>query len=226
MAKPIRRMDLKAKIRLVLFDLDNTLYPQSCGLWEEIGNRINLYMIERLGMNAQEVGKMRQDLLAAFGTTLNALRRYYPVDPSDFLDFVHNIPLDRYIQYDRELDHMLDRLNLRKIIFTNADAKHARRVLHRLRIMRHFESIIDIHLLEFLNKPDQRSYTKALALIQAQPEECLLIEDSAANIEGARKLGIRTVMVGGQPGSHGADYHIEKITDLGGIADFRFAISN
>jgi putative hydrolase of the HAD superfamily len=205
---------LRENLRFVLFDLDNTLYPKTCGLWEEIGNRINLYMIERLGMDPQDVTRQRQDFLHAFGTTLNALRRYYPVDPNDFLDFVHDIPLGRYIQYDPELDRMLDRMKLRKIIFTNADARHARRVLSRLRIMHHFESIVDIHLLDFLNKPDRRSYEKALEFVEARPEECILIEDSAANIEGARRLGITTVMVGGRPGLDGADYHIGQISEL------------
>ena len=65
---------------------------------------------------------------------------------------------------------MLERLELRKIIFTNADAKHARRVLSRLGIMRHFESIIDIHLLEFVNKPDRRAYLRALDFASARPK--------------------------------------------------------
>ena len=47
---------MKENLKYALFDLDNTLYPHSCGLWNEIGNRINLYMIERLQMDPQEVG--------------------------------------------------------------------------------------------------------------------------------------------------------------------------
>lgn len=212
-------MNLRKNLRFALFDLDNTLYPHSCGLWDEIGNRINLYMIERLGMNPGEVGKCRREFLDAFGTTLNALRRYYTVDPDEFLSFVHNIPLERYIQYDPELDRMLGRLKLRKVIFTNADATHARRVLSRLGILHHFEAIIDIHLLEFLNKPDRRSYVKALDFIDAQPQQCIMIEDSMANIEGARAQGIATVLVGGGPECDGADYHIERVADFEKIAE-------
>jgi putative hydrolase of the HAD superfamily len=205
---------LKENLKYALFDLDNTLYPHSCGLWDEIGNRINLYMIERLQMDPQEVGQRRDDFLRAFGTTLNALRRYYSVDPDEFLDFVHDIPLEQYLLQDPDLDRMLERLRWRKTIFTNADAKHARRVLSRLGITRHFESIIDIHLLEFVNKPDRRSYLRALEFASARPVECVLIEDSLVNITAARALGITTVMVGGGPESNGADYHIERITDL------------
>jgi putative hydrolase of the HAD superfamily len=207
-------MDLIKNLKCALFDLDNTLYPHACGLWDEIGNRINLYMIERLQMDPQEVSQRREEFLKAFGTTLNALRRYYSVDPDEFLDFVHDIPLEQYLQQDPDLDRMLERLRFRKTIFTNADAKHARRVLSRLGIKHHFESIIDIHQLEFVNKPDRRSYLRALEFASARPEECVLIEDSLVNINAARELGITTVMVGGGPESDGADFHIGRITDL------------
>ena len=69
-----------------------------------------------------------------------------------------------------------------------------------------------------MNKPDRRSYLKALDFASARPEECVLIEDSLVNITAARALGITTVMVGGSPESNGADYHIERITDLEDIA--------
>ena len=211
---------MKQTLRYAFFDLDNTLYSQSCGLWQEIGNRINRYMVERLGIDPLEVGRRRDEFLKAFGTTLNALRRHYSVDPDEFLAFVHDIPLNRFIQPDPELDRMLARLPLRKIIFTNADAQHARRVLTRLGILRHFECIIDIHLLEFVNKPDRRAYLKAMEFVSARPEECILIEDSLANIVPAGKLGMVTVMVGGAPGRDGANHHIQRITDLEKISDF------
>jgi putative hydrolase of the HAD superfamily len=197
-----------------LFDLDNTLYPSSCGLMREIGNRINRYMIERLGVVPADVSKMRDDFLKAFGTTLNALRRYYAVDPDEFLDFVHDIPLVPFLQHEPALDQMLGRLELRKVIFTNADARHARRVLSRLGILRHFESIIDIHMLEFVNKPDRRAYLKALDFASVQAEECVLIEDSARNLAPAGRLGMTTVLVGEGTRTDGAHYHIARITDL------------
>jgi putative hydrolase of the HAD superfamily len=178
-----------------------------------IGSRINRFMVERLGIRPEDVGKTRDDFLRTYGTTLNALRRYYSVDPDEFLAFVHDIPLDRYLRYEPELDRMLGSLELNRIVFTNADAQHARRVLARLGILRHFESIIDIHLLEFVNKPDRRAYLKALDFVAAAPEECVLVEDSLANIVPAGKLGMTTVMVG-EGKTDGAHYHIDRIIDF------------
>ena len=205
--------------RCIFFDLDNTLYPRSSGLMQAIGDRINLYMIERLEIEPNDVSKTRDHFLKTFGTTLNALRRFYDVDPDEYLDFVHDIPLSRHLQYDPALDQMLERMAARKVIFTNADAKHARRVLTHLGILRHFESIIDIHLIDFCNKPDRRAYRTALDFASARPEECVLVEDSLVNVIPARECGMTTVMVGEGLHSHGAHHHISRITDLEGLLD-------
>ena len=105
---------------------------------------------------------------------------------------------------------------LGKVIFTNADALHARRVLRRLGIAHHFERIIDIRTLEFVNKPDRRAYLRALQLVGARPEECIFVDDCSANVVAAKALGLITVLVcNGSRGSHdGADYRISTICEL------------
>jgi len=205
------------KICCALFDLDNTLYPRSCGLWEEIGRRINLYMVERLGIDAAEVSGIRDKYLKSFGTTLNALRRFHSVDPDEFMNFVHDIPLRNFINPHPELDQLLGRMKLRKVIFTNADAKHARRVLRRLGIIHHFEFIIDIHMIEFINKPERRSYLKALEYVSLRPEECVLLEDLPVNILPARELGMTTILVSEKTSFNGAHYHIDNILELDSV---------
>ncbi|MBN2318840.1 MAG: pyrimidine 5'-nucleotidase [Acidobacteria bacterium] len=205
---------MRKNLRYALFDLDNTIYPKSCGLMHEIGNRINRYMVERLGIDEDEVSRRRVAFLKKWGTTLNALRRHYSVDPDEFLDFVHDIRLNQYLQKDPALDGMLGRLKLRKVVFTNADARHARRVLSHAGVLRHFEMILDIHMLDFINKPDRRAYSRILDFIDARPEECILIEDSPVNIHTAKELGMVTVMVGSEDRVDGAHYHIQRITDF------------
>jgi putative hydrolase of the HAD superfamily len=152
-------------------------------------------MIERLGIHHSEVDDRRDKYLDAFGTTLNALRHYYGIDPDEFLKFVHDLPLAQYLKDEPELSDMLDRLPIKKAIFTNADAAHARRVLARLGIGRHFERIIDIRSMEFSNKPHRKAYRKALDFLGAEPHECLFADDSIANLAPATLLGMVTVLV-------------------------------
>jgi putative hydrolase of the HAD superfamily len=192
----------------------------------EIGRRMNQYMSERLGIPEDKVREIRDSLLESYGTTLNGLRRRCEVDPDDFLSFVHDIPLERFIGRDESLDQMLAALPLRKIVFTNADARHARRVLSRLGVLRRFEAIVDIHLVEFCNKPDPRAYRTALEFAGVRPEECVLLEDYPPNIQTAKAMGITTVLVGSGGKDKGgkdkrsadvADYVIDSVIEFAGL---------
>jgi putative hydrolase of the HAD superfamily len=207
-------------IQFALLDLDDTLYASQCGLWAAIGERIDRYMVERLGMTAGTTMAQRKHYLETYGTTLNGLRREYAVDADDFLRFVHDVPLPRYLSANSALDAMLTRLPLTKVIFTNADAAHAQRVLDCLGIARHFEHIIDIHALAFINKPDVRAYERALALLGARPDQCVFVDDAARNLQPAHQLGLLTVLVrpeASAPLPEGVDYQIEAIMGLEGV---------
>jgi len=203
-------------LRVVLFDLDDTLYARASGLWPAIGQRINAYMTKRLGLPPEAAVGMRQAYLEKYGTTLNGLRAEYGVDSEDYLAFVHDLPLERYLEPSPELDQMLARLPLRKVIFTNADAPHARRVVARLGITRHFERIVDVHAVSFASKPDPRAYQQALALIGAAPQECMFVDDAVRNLRPAHDLGMKAVLINPAGGALPAsvDHQIDTILEL------------
>ena len=46
-----------------------------------------------------------------------------------------------------------------------------------------------------MRKPDEKIYRLALDLIQKTPDECCFIDDRPANIEGAAKVSMRTVLM-------------------------------
>jgi len=190
-------------LRYALFDLDNTLYPANNGLWGAITERINLYMIERLRLPLAEATTLRRGYLNAFGNTLTGLRHDFGIDGVDYLNFVHDLPLDHYLRPDPALDAMLARLPQVKVIFTNADAPHAGRVLDRLGIRRHFTHVIDILALNYVNKPEPQAYRRALELLAADPAQCVYVEDTAHNLPPAHDLGMCTVLVEARPVGRG-----------------------
>ncbi len=204
-------------LRYALFDLDDTLYPPTTGLWPAIGERITRYMVERVGLSPAEALAKREYYLRRFGTTLNGLRHNYQIDVAEYLTYVHALPLADYLQPDPALNGMLARLPLAKAIFTNADAPHAERVLAQLGVTRHFTHIIDILTLEFINKPDPRAYARALEILRVKPAECVFIEDSPRNLPPAREMGMLTVWVTPQTSSAapaGVDYQIPTLLHL------------
>jgi len=200
-------------VDLILFDLDNTLYPHGLGLWKEIDDRIRLFVAQFLGLSLSEAEVVQKRYWQSYGTTIAGLMAEYDIDPSQYLVFVHDVPLQRYLRPNLALDALLTALPQRKAIFTNATARHARNVAAALGIDHHFQQMIGFEEVGFLSKPHPLAYERCLALVGAAPARCVFIEDSAVNLPPARALGMKTVLVG--PPTAVADHAIPHIEALG-----------
>lgn len=199
-------------IRFLLFDLDETLYPRNAGVMQEIGRLIRSYIVQEYGTTPEEADALARRYHQEYGTSMRGLLLHNNLDVDRFLAYVHDFPLD-LLQPNRELDALLARLPGEKIIFTNADQPHAERVLERLGIRRHFSRIVDVTANGYIPKPNLTAYTNCLRLLDARPEECVLIEDTGRNLAPAKQLGMTTVLVDGNPDDP-ADYKIPTILEL------------
>jgi len=184
------------QLTTIFIDLDGTLYSNDCGLWQAIRERISAYMRERMGFSAEEEVRLRSFYLQTYGTTLRGLQIHHHVDPEEYLAFVHDIPLDRYLHPDTVLHDLLESLPQSMWIFTNADSNHAWRVMKALGVQDCFTGIIDIWALDFVCKPQPEAYHKALALAgKPDPQRCILLDDALRNLAPAREIGFYTILV-------------------------------
>ena len=204
-----------ARFQTLLLDLDDTLYPVTSGVWEAIGDRINRFMIEVVGIDPGQAPALRQFYFEHYGTSLNGLRRHHGVDPFAYLSFVHDVPLENYLSPDPGLRRMLEGLAVPPVIFTNADNVHARRVLSLLGVGDLVGQVIDIVALDWMNKPEPEAYRRALMLCrQDDPTACLVVDDQHRNLVPAAALGMGTVLVGSAERLDGIDHAIPRAADL------------
>jgi putative hydrolase of the HAD superfamily len=197
------------------FDLDDTLYPASSGLWEAIRERMNSYMQHFIDLPLPEIIRLRQGYLEKYGTTLRGLQAHYQVDTDEYLAYVHDLPLEQYIQPDPNLRKLLLSLPQRRWIFTNADGNHAGRVTKILGIEDCFTGIIDIRAIGFACKPDKIAYQRALAITgDDDPSHCIIFDDALRNLAPAREMGFFTVLVGKNGSDHSVDRSIKSLDDL------------
>ena len=75
-----------------------------------------------------------------YGTTLRGLQIHYGIQPKEYLNFVHDLPLHQYLQPNPALREMLRSIPKKRWIFTNSDQPHVERVL----------SILGIYIVEKL----------------------------------------------------------------------------
>jgi pyrimidine 5'-nucleotidase len=208
------------KFTTLFFDLDDTLYPASSGLWEAIRERISLYMDEILNIPLEEIPGLRRKYFEDYGTALRGLEANYPIRREDYLAFVHDLPLRDYIQPDPELKVVLKGLSVRKLIFTNADEAHARRVMEVLKVTQFFDGIVDINEMEPFCKPMPESFQRAmLRADETNPGSCVLIDDMLRNTSGATSVGMRSILFGTDGYQTGMDATLLNWRDLPKVLD-------
>jgi len=156
----------------MFFDLDDTLYPSTTGIWQAIGDRMDTYITHQLDIAPEKVKSLRESLFHEYGTTLRGLSSLYGINEEYFLDYVHDVPLDRYLQRDDALIETMAMYKERKLIFTNASQRHAERVLSILGLEGVFDGIIDIFADHTLLQTLTRSLSKSIeAQLHREPRK-------------------------------------------------------
>jgi putative hydrolase of the HAD superfamily len=177
-----------------IFDLDNTLYPASCRLFDQIHARMTGFIADRLGLSPEDALLVQKSYFREHGTTMRGLMTVNRIDPEDFLAYVHEIDL-ACVAPDPVLVEALTRLPGRKIVHTNGSQRHAERLLHHLGIAGSFCGVVDIAAAGYDPKPALAGYHELLRRHEVSPGTALMVEDIARNLVPAAALGMTTAWV-------------------------------
>jgi putative hydrolase of the HAD superfamily len=202
-----------------VFDLDNTLYPAQCALFDLIDDRMRSYIASMMNIQESEAHIIQKTYFRDHGTTLAGLLANHDVDPHHFLDFVHDVDMSR-LEGLPCIRAQLMALPGRKIVFTNGNDTYAQAVLDKLGLGNVFDSICDIHAMQYRPKPEASAYQVLLAQTGIDPARSIFVEDMARNLKPAKDLGMTTIWVnnGSEFGSDNADcsfidHEIENVSD-------------
>ena len=207
-------------IKHILFDLDNTLYPKSLGIFDMVVERIRGYMEKQMGFEKSLAQKLRQEYIQKYGSTMRGLMIHYNLRPESYLEYVHDVGVEEKLSPNPALADLLESIPLNKCIFTSGHRPHALKVLHCLGVARHFPQIFDIIFTRFIPKPNPEPYRQVLDFLRSEGSQCMMIEDLPVNLEPAKELGMTTVLVGPpSPKMEGGwdgfvDHKIEDILEL------------
>lgn len=209
---------MKRNYEVIIFDLDDTIYPSHSGLMGEVGRRIREWLVNHLGLSAEEAAIVQHDYYVRYGTTLGGLLAEHSIDPHSYLSFVHDVPVENFLTEDKALAAMLRSIPLRKVIYTNGTAEYGWRVLKALGVAYYFEQVIGIEEVGLRNKLHREAHEQVIALLGVPASACIMVEDSARNLAPARELGVTTILVNdGSDPVGGADFVVHSILEVEGI---------
>ena len=187
-------MKFKEKINTWIFDLDNTLYSADSGIFQQVHKLMGEFISKNLKMDMIEAKKLQSKYYKQHGTTLRGLMDNHGVEPDYFLDEVHKLDYS-IVGPDEILNKELEKIQGRKIIYTNANKKHVVDVLERINLANFFDEIFDIKMANYIPKPEIKPYEQIIDIFNINPSSSAMFDDIAKNLVPAKKVGFTPVWV-------------------------------
>lgn len=201
-------------VQFWVFDLDNTLYPPTARLFDQIEVKMTDYVMRTLNVDRTEADRLRNHYWHAHGTTLAGLMREHDIDPEPYLEQVHEISLD-HLEQDRDLAARIRELPGRKTVYTNGCAPYARRVIDARGLSGVFDAVYGVEHAGFLPKPQQQAFDRVFAQDGIDPRFAAMFEDEARNLQAPYAMGMRTVHVAPKAEDHAhVHHHTDDLTDF------------
>lgn len=218
--------------KILLLDLDNTLYPKSSGLDLIILDRIRSYFNEHLQIPFEESIEMAHHYYHDYGLSIKGLIK----NSSDFPSFTpkhydswvnEGLPLEEMISsYTKDGSNVKDIIKrIRKsgiliFIFTNSSKRHLIRTLECLKIIEEIEGAFycDYEEENFPSKPDPTAFQRVEEELgrlgrekwdwkmRLRRENIYFVDDSVENIRIAKERGWKVALIdedGEYDGSYG-----------------------
>ena len=178
-------------IKYWIFDLDNTLYSGQTKVFSEVDKKMSAFISKKMNVDLVKAKEIQKKYFYEYGTTLSGLMKQNNINPHDFLEFVHDIDIS-WLPKDLKLKEELVKIKEKKIIFTNGSHAHVENVTKQLGIDGLFDGAFDIVDANFIPKPHLDPYKKLIKKFDINPNQAILIEDIAHNLEQAKNLGMKT----------------------------------
>lgn len=179
-----------------IFDLDNTLHNATPHIFPHINRSMTAYLQKHLGLDEQAASELRKHYWQRYGATLSGMMKHHGTDPEHFLWHTHQFPeLPNMVLRQPRLRHVLKKLPGKKLLFSNAPHQYACSVLKLLCIDDLFDDVFTIEHTDYRPKPQMAGFMRLLRKHHLNPARCVMVEDSAENLQAAKRLGMRTVWV-------------------------------
>lgn len=201
-----------------LLDLDNTLHHAESGIFPLINRTMTDFIARRLSLPAGEADRLRQHYWQQYGATLSGLMAHHPhIAPDDFLRESH--PMHEILPLLQPADGLADTLCAlpgRRAVFSNGPQFYVERLIDSLNIRGHIEDAFGIDRLGWQQKPHPEAYRRICRQLDADAQQCIMVDDSAANLITAKQLGMTTIWYGTH--THAAEFADHTAADMAQLA--------
>ena len=188
---------MKLDIKTVIFDMDGTIIdsePISKAGWYKGIEHHGLEMPDELFAHllGRGIDTAKQLLMDYYGPDFNfenvlTVRREHVKAHIDR----HGLPMKKGLIY---LLDKLDSLGIKKCIATSAGQADMEYRLNSLNLLSRFDGFVSGDQIEN-GKPHPEIFLKAAKLMETEPANCIVLEDSLTGVAAAYNAGIKVIMI-------------------------------
>ncbi len=201
------------KLKYLVFDLDDTLYHKDTLLYIQIEKSITEYITTYLHMDQNEAYEKQMFFYKHYGSTLRGLMYETDVDAEDFVNVVHERIDLSVVPENTPLKNALEKIPLKKYVFTNGAREHGQRVCKKLGIYDCFNGYFGAQNTNYIPKPNPEAFYYLFEDFNLNPKQALFFEDNRKNLETGKNLGFKTVWIVNDPKDISGDYKKEDYID-------------
>lgn len=205
-------------MKAFIFDLDGVIVSTDAlhyQAWKRLADREGIYFDETINDRLRGVSRM-----ASLEIILERAKRTYTSEEkeamAEYKNSVYRELLQELTPSDR-LEGVTETLEgLRKKgykLAIGSSSKNTPIILEKIGYKGYFDAISDGNNITH-SKPDPEVFLKAAEFLGENPEECYVVEDAAAGIDGAIAGGFTAIGVGGAAGYERTQISLKKFSDL------------
>lgn len=184
-----------ADVKYWIFDIDDTLYPKSCGLDKIIQDSITEHICRYLGVDEKEARELCIRHYQQYGSTIRGLMETTDIKARKFVREVHQSLDLSCIKPNPRLDAALAKIPGKKYVFTNGSYCHGLRVCKKLGIEKNIDGFFGAQSTNFIPKPDPRAFKEFFERYRINPGDAIFFDDSFRNLAAINKMGTKTVWI-------------------------------
>lgn len=182
-------------MKYVLFDMDGVLLDSEPGAFETFRKsleKIGIYekLDDLLNYVGVTTGDIAADLLKKHNSTVSVddFLKMHRESGSYYEICADMKPMDGLI----DLLEFLKKSSVKMAVVSSTSSKNVLITLNRLDILKYFDFVICGDTLKH-GKPSPEGYLKAAGYLKAEPDECVVIEDSEAGVKAGKAAGMYVI---------------------------------